>query len=108
MLAKIIDNASIGVGSEGATDSVDLSLCSSWAVQFVWTGDAEATLSVQASLDNVNFSEITDASTTMGGADGSYLFNGANLASFPYIRMAISDIVSGSSTLTILVSGKEN
>lgn len=106
MLEKPVDAVAISGNIEFAER--DISLVSSWAVQFVWTGTVAANVVVLASLDGINFAPITSATQPMGGAAGSHLFNGANLASFTKIKPAVSGYASGTGTLSVYLSGKDS
>lgn len=91
----------------GPTTTIDV--VDQVSYQVSWTSsDAVGTISVQGSVDNVTFDDITfnPALSQPNSNDGGYLVNLA-LIPFPYIRVKYTR-VSGSGALKVYLSAKGN
>lgn len=98
--------AAVSGGDMGAsvTSSVtDIRFLDNIAVQAVWTVGPTGTLYVQASLDQVTWTNLPTSASLTGPA-GSILIELNQLAS-PYIREVFSR-TAGTGTLNVLISGK--
>lgn len=104
-----IDAESMGADITGPTTTI--SYQDQVCYQVAWSGSvgsAIGTISVQGSVDNVTFHDITftPALTQPNADDGGYLINMA-LVPFTYIRVKYTRS-SGTGTLTVKMSTKGN
>jgi len=76
-------------------------------LQVAFTGTMTGTLTVNCSIDNVNFTSLTfnPALTQPSGSNLSYLID-LNQVPFPYLNVAYTNS-SGSGTLTVFFSAKD-
>lgn len=98
---RVVDSQSMGSNINGS--SVDISEVRGYAVHFIWTGTPTGDVSVEASNDNSNFTQVYTAAT--GGAAGQSLTNQPNVA-YRYIRVKYTRS-SGTGTLDTYISGKQ-
>ncbi len=74
--------------------------------QTSWTGTPTGVISIEASLDNVNFYALTDFNPAInqpaGSADGGLIC--VRKQAFEYIRLAYTN-ASGSGALTVFIAG---
>lgn len=97
---KIVDGVTIATFT--ASDSVNISDASGYAVQMIWTGTPTGTLTIKGSNDNSTFGTVATVAT--GGASGNSLTN-IEKAHYAFVRVEYTH-TSGAGTLTVYVSGK--
>lgn len=69
-----------------------------YAIAIKWTGTIAGTFKLQASNDNVDFSDLTGSSTTITTGGGTYGWN-QSAAGYTYVRVVFTQS-SGSGNLT--------
>ena len=94
------------VASNITSISQDVMECIRLCIQASWTGSSPVgTLHVRASNDGINFDDDPEVTPiSISGNSGSALVKISN-CSYPYLQLFYSS-VSGTGTLTVLVSGK--
>ncbi len=70
-----------------------------WSALISWTGSPVGNVSIQGSVDNVNWVDITGTVTACGGSSGSVTFDNQAPTGLPYLRV-FYDFTSGSGSLT--------
>jgi len=84
----------------------DITKCSGFAVQLVWTGSPTGTAKIQGSLNGTVFSDIASASVATGGSSGDFLFNTSDLVHYHHIKIIYTS-TSGTGSMDVWVGGKE-
>jgi hypothetical protein len=105
----LLNNSVVSNGDMSAditSSVVDVSEIKSIAVQASWSGSSPVgTLHIQASLDNVTYTNLT-AGSSISGNTGSVVVNYPDYA-FKYVRL-FYDVTSGTGTLQCSIAGKGN
>lgn len=76
-----------------------------YAMQFTWTGSPVGNVSVQGSVDQSTWTDITGTVTACGGSSGNLLVNTTAAIGLPYIRAHYA-FTSGTGALTVNVCTK--
>ena len=74
-----------------------------FCIQAVWTGSPVGSIKVQASLNDTNWSDVSDSSQAVSGA-GSFLWSFA-LQAYSFFRVVYT-ATSGSGTLNVTAATK--
>lgn len=100
---KVIDITS---GVTTSSSSVDVSDCSLVAMQAVWSGTTPVgTVTLEGSLDGVNFSTFGASSISVSGATGSAVVT-SNAIGFPFLRATFTYTSGTVASLKVYVSSK--
>lgn len=92
------------LASNLVSTALDIDSMLGYAVQAVWTGSPVGTLNIQASLDKITWSDVTNSSVSLAGSAGSWLWNFQG-SFYRYIRINYVS-TSGTGTLSDLVMAK--
>lgn len=94
------------MASSITSTSYDVSEVNNVAVQAVWSSGSTpvGTTTLEASLDDTNYTEITDSSLAVSGNSGSNFYNIQD-PGYRYLRLKYNR-TSGSGTLNVKISGK--
>lgn len=104
---QIIANGSMTGTATLTSPTFDCRNLDNIGIQVKWTGTPTGTISVLASIDNVNFVALTFSPglTQPAGAAGGYLIN-LNQLPFPYIQLQYVN-ASSTGTLNAFISAKD-
>ncbi len=99
---KVFDGANASETSE----SIDVTNQYLIAIQTSWSAGStpSITVSMQASLDNVNWFAISSPTTTISGASGTNIIQLVDFA-YKYIRVAVAR-ASGSASVQVVFNAK--
>ena len=73
-----------------------------WSALIKWTGSPTGNVSIQGSVDNVTWVDITGTVTACGGSSGSVTYDNQAPTALPYLRLHYA-FTSGSGALTGIV-----
>ncbi len=101
--AVLVSGASMAASITGPI--VNLNNVAGYAIQFAWSGGATpvGTVSLQVSLDGVNFTALTGATASVSGNSGNAVFTSGN-AYYLYVQ-PIYTFTSGTGSMTITYVG---
>jgi hypothetical protein len=102
--SKVIDITS---GVTTSSSLVDVSDCTALAIQAVWSGTSPSgTVTIEASLDGVNFSTYGASSISVTGASGSGVVNSGPIG-FPFVRATFTYTSGTVASLKVYLSSKQ-
>jgi hypothetical protein len=102
--SKVIDITS---GVTTSSSLVDVSDCTALAVQAVWSGTSPSgTVTIEASLDGVNFSTYGASSISVTGASGSGVVSSGPIG-FPFVRATFTYTSGTVASLKVYLSSKQ-
>ena len=101
---SVIIDASMGASVNSNVQ--EISECNCIAVQVIWSAGSNpiGSVKLQASLDNITFTDISGTSLSVSGNSGSHFYN-FDRPGFPYLRVVYTR-TAGSGTLNAKICGK--
>jgi hypothetical protein len=101
---KVIDTT---LSSSISSSLVDVSDCTALAIQAVWSGTSPVgTVTIEASLDGVNFSTYGASSISVSGASGSGVVSSGPIG-FPFVRATFTYTSGTVASLKVYLSSKQ-
>lgn len=104
MREKTLD--AVSMATDIISKMMDMNFLKGWGAQFVWTGAPIGTISVQSSLNKVDWDDIAGASVACTGVPGEAQFNTAAMVNYPFIRIKYTR-TGGTGSLTAHLSGQD-